>query len=69
MKDLLPIEYELAFRPKSERQLTIQDLDITIFFRSGTIDIAIDIDFKEDRTALLIQHGATLISPVRRVLT
>ena len=69
MKDLLPIEYELAFRPKSERQLTIQNLDITILDHSGTIDIAIDIDFKEDRTALLIQHGATLMSLVRRILT
>ena len=65
----MAIEYELAFRPKSERQLTIQNLDITILDHSGTIDIAIDIDFKEDRTALLIQHGAILMSLVRRVLT
>ena len=69
MKDLLAIEYELAFRPKSERQLPIQNLDITISDHSGKIDIAIDIDFEEDRTALLIQHGATLMSLVRRVLT
>ena len=69
MKDLLPIEYELAFLPKSERQLTIQNLAITILDHSGTIDIAIDIGFKEDRTALLMQHGATLMSLVRRILT
>ena len=69
MKDLLPIEYELAFRPKSEKPLTLQNLDITIWDHSGTIDIAIDIDFKADIAALLIQHGATLMSLVRRVLT
>ena len=69
IQDLLPIKYELAFCPKSERQLTIQNLDITILDHSGTIDLAIDIDFKEDRMALLIQHGATLMSLVRRVLT
>ena len=49
--------------------MTIRNLDITILDHSGKIDIAIDIDFKEDRTALLIQHGATLMSLVRRVLT
>ena len=65
----MPIEYELAFRPKSEKQLTIQNLDITILDHSGTIDIAIDIDFKADRTPLIIQLGAILMSLVRRVLT
>ena len=69
MKDLLAIESELAFRPTSERELTIQNLDITIWDHSGTRDIAIDIDFKADGTALLIQRGAILISLVRRVLT
>ena len=68
MKDLLAIESELAFRPTSERELTIQNLDITILDHSGTIDIGTDIDFKADRTALLLQHRAILMSLVRRIL-